>query len=147
MKIFLCMIVQCVMVSVQQAPIRRRQAVIEAYRLRIEGIIGTVQSKLGSEHAVGRTQERPIPLTDVLMGMSDTMQTAISRDRLASDPPDLLIDIPRNLCKTHELYEAEPLIETGRGVGRFDPRPSLCQCRLDQPHDQRADYPWISTYR
>ncbi len=48
------------------------------------------------------------------MGMFDTMQSAISRYRLASYPPDILIDIPGNVCKTHEFFKAEQLIEAGR---------------------------------
>lgn len=46
--------------------------------------------------------------------MFDTMQSAISRFPLASYPPDILIDIPYNLCQTHEFYKAKQLIEAGR---------------------------------
>jgi NTE family protein len=55
-----------------------------------------------------------MPLTDILMAMFDTMQTTISRYRLASYPPDILVDIPRNICRAHEFYKASQLIEAGR---------------------------------
>ena len=53
-------------------------------------------------------------LTDVLLGMFDTMQSAIARYRLASYPPDILIEIPGNVCQTHELFKAAQPIEAGR---------------------------------
>jgi NTE family protein len=46
--------------------------------------------------------------------MFDTMQAAIARYRLASYPPDILIDIPDNICETHEFYKASQLIAAGR---------------------------------
>jgi len=95
-------------------PLPARSSSIEGYRSRIEGFIGTVQNKLGIEHADERAQKRPIPLTDILMGVFDTMQSVISRYRLASYPPDILIDIPRNVCKTHEFFKAQQLIAAGR---------------------------------
>ena len=53
-------------------------------------------------------------LTDVLLGMFDTMQAASARYRLASYPPDILIDIPDNVCETHEFHKAAQLIAAGR---------------------------------
>ena len=87
---------------------------IEAYRSRIERFLGSVQEKLGIERSDDQAKERPLPLTDVLMGMFDTMQTAIARHRLASYPPDILIEIPGNVCETHEFFKAAQLIEAGR---------------------------------
>lgn len=95
-------------------PLPPRTDSIEVYRSRIEGFIGKVQNKLGLEPVDDTDEERPIPLTDVLMGMFDTMQSIISRYRLAAYPPDLLIDIPANVCKSHEFFKAEQLIEAGR---------------------------------
>ena len=95
-------------------PLPPRAGSIQAYRSRIETFIDTVQGKLGMEQAAKPGEERPLPLTDVLMGMFDTMQAAISRYRLASYPLDILIDIPYNVCQTHEFYKAEQLIEAGR---------------------------------
>ena len=55
-----------------------------------------------------------MPLTDVLMAIFDTMQSTISRYRLATYPPDILIEIPNNVCQTHEFHKAGQLVEAGR---------------------------------
>lgn len=43
----------------------------------------------------------------------DSMQAAISRHKLASYPPDILIEIPRNACGTMEFQCAKRMIELG----------------------------------
>jgi NTE family protein len=42
------------------------------------------------------------------------MQANLSRLRLAAYPPDLLIEIPRNVSTVYEFYRARELIELGR---------------------------------
>jgi predicted acylesterase/phospholipase RssA len=50
-----------------------------------------------------------------LFGRSlDTVQATITRLKLAAQPPDLLITIPRNACAFYEFHRAEELIEIGR---------------------------------
>ena len=44
----------------------------------------------------------------------DIVQETITRLKLASQPPDLLITIPRNACAFYEFHRAEELIELGR---------------------------------
>ncbi|WP_338039785.1 patatin-like phospholipase family protein [Luteibacter yeojuensis] len=44
----------------------------------------------------------------------DLMQANLSRLRLAAYPPDLLIEIPRNVSTVYEFYRARELIELGR---------------------------------
>ncbi|MBQ1784966.1 MAG: patatin-like phospholipase family protein [Gammaproteobacteria bacterium] len=43
----------------------------------------------------------------------DAMQDTIARHRLASYPPDVLIEVPRNLAGVLEFHRATGLIETG----------------------------------
>ncbi|GAB5415832.1 MAG: patatin-like phospholipase family protein [Congregibacter sp.] len=52
-------------------------------------------------------------LTDVMLGMINTMQDTIARHQLASNPPDRLIDIPCNICQSHEFHKAKELIPAG----------------------------------
>jgi len=52
-------------------------------------------------------------LTDVMLGMFLTMQDTIARHQLAGNPPDILIDIPCNICQSHEFHRAEELIPAG----------------------------------
>lgn len=44
----------------------------------------------------------------------DIVQETVTRMRLAAQPPDLLITIPRNACAFYEFHRAEELIELGR---------------------------------
>ena len=44
----------------------------------------------------------------------DTVQETITRLKLAAQPPDLLITIPRNACAFYEFQRAEELIALGR---------------------------------
>lgn len=87
---------------------------LESYRSRIDGFVAALQDKLGIEPSPETPAQRAMHLTDVLLGMFDTMQAAIARYRLASYPPDILIDIPDNVCETHEFHKAAQLIAAGR---------------------------------
>jgi NTE family protein len=44
----------------------------------------------------------------------DVVQETITRLKLAAQPPDLLVTIPRNACAFYEFHRAEELIELGR---------------------------------
>ncbi|WP_439107315.1 patatin-like phospholipase family protein [Congregibacter sp.] len=52
-------------------------------------------------------------LTDVMLGMFNTMQDTIARHQLAGNPPDILIDIPCNICESHEFHRASELVPAG----------------------------------
>ena len=52
------------------------------------------------------------------------MQASIARCMLAAYPPDLLIEIPINVCGAHEFYRAGEVIQAGeywaeRAIKRF----------------------------
>ena len=44
----------------------------------------------------------------------DVVQETITRLKLAAQPPDLLVTIPRNACAFYEFHRADELIELGR---------------------------------
>jgi NTE family protein len=46
------------------------------------------------------------------------MQQTIARYRLAAYPPDILIEIPNNVCRTLEVYKARQLIHAGEHWAR-----------------------------
>lgn len=48
----------------------------------------------------------------------DAMQSSIARQKLASYPPDVLIEIARNRCGTLEFDRAQEMIELGRSKTR-----------------------------
>ena len=53
-------------------------------------------------------------IVNVAIAAMDAMQTAIARLRLATCPPDVLVEVPRTVCGYHELWRAEQLIALGR---------------------------------
>ncbi len=48
----------------------------------------------------------------------DTVQATLTRFKLAAQPPDLLIRIPREACAFYEFHRAEELIAIGRDCAR-----------------------------
>lgn len=57
--------------------------------------------------------EDPPAVSEVLLNSFETMQETLSRYKLAANPPELLISVPRNICLAHEFYRAAELIEAG----------------------------------
>ena len=53
---------------------------------------------------------------DVAYQAFDAMQSTIARQKLAAYPPDLVIEIPRNACRTLEFDRAEEMIALGREI-------------------------------
>jgi NTE family protein len=58
----------------------------------------------------------------------DIVQETVTRYKLAAQPPDLIVRIPRNVCAFYEFHRADELIELGRTRTRealryWQPRP------------------------
>lgn len=53
-------------------------------------------------------------LVELFARSLDIVQETITRLKLAAQPPDLLITIPRNVCAFYEFDRAEEVIEVGR---------------------------------
>jgi NTE family protein len=51
---------------------------------------------------------------DVMNQSLDAMQEAVARYRLAGFPPDLLITVPKDACRTLDFHRAGAMIELGR---------------------------------
>lgn len=73
--------------------------------------------------AMWQGEEKHHPASDNQLGtmelMSqslDTMHSAMSRLQLAQDPPDMLIQIPRESCSFHEYWRAKEMIEIGHRI-------------------------------
>jgi NTE family protein len=49
----------------------------------------------------------------------EAMQSAIARQQLAAYPPDIVIDIPRNVCKMLEFDRADEMIALGYKKARM----------------------------
>ena len=55
-------------------------------------------------------------LRDVMQLSLESLQSVVTRYRLASYPPDVLISIPRNACRTLDFHRGAEMIELGRSV-------------------------------
>jgi NTE family protein len=79
------------------------------YRQRIAEFIESMMEKRERQTAIGE------PGAFELFARSlDTVQETITRLKLAAEPPDLLITIPRNAAAFYEFHRADELIELGR---------------------------------
>lgn len=82
------------------------------YRTQIESFVSSVQSRLGLEREEDEIVDEP-SLMDAILESVETMQEAITRFKLAAYQPDLLVDIPINVCQAHEFYRAREIIAAG----------------------------------
>jgi NTE family protein len=55
-----------------------------------------------------------VGVTETMSRSLDTMQAQIARVHLALDPPELVINIPRDLCQFYEFWRAREAVEVGR---------------------------------
>ena len=69
----------------------------------------------GDEKPQAATNDQ-LSIMELMSQSLDTMHSAMSRLQLAQDPPDLLIQIPRESCSFHEYWRASEMIEIGRKI-------------------------------
>ncbi len=94
-------------------PPEPRENSIDRYRKSIDEFLGSVQEKLGLESKKKKDEKAELGVTGVMLEAFDAMQQTIARYRLAAYPPDILIEIPNNVCRTLEVYKARRLIYAG----------------------------------
>ncbi len=70
-------------------------------------------------------------MLDLFSRSLDTVQETITRLKLAAQPPDLVITIPRNICTFYDFHRAECAIEMGRQ------RTREALARWPRPHERR----------
>ena len=104
----------------EAAPARQRRHKMtrepEGYRKYIKEFLDRSQDGATTHH------KRELGLLELLGSSFETMQAAISSAKLASYPPDVLINIPRDACKAYEFDRAAELIELGyRMTGKAMP--------------------------
>lgn len=80
------------------------------YRRRITGFLARMRGLRGKKSA----QESVYGIVELFARSLDMVQETITRFRLAAQPPDLVIGIPRNACALYEFHRAEEMIELGR---------------------------------
>ncbi|KFL37540.1 patatin-like phospholipase family protein [Arenimonas donghaensis] len=78
-----------------------------------EGIASTVTPAREGKHA-GSAKSRGV--MDLMSRSLDTMQAHMARVQLAQDPPDLLIQMSREVATFYEFWRAGELVEEGRAA-------------------------------
>jgi NTE family protein len=73
---------------------------------------------------------------DVMSQSLDAMQSVLTRYRLAGYPPDVLVAVPRDACRSLDFHRAAELIEIGRTLTEeaLD-RAELAATRTTSPGD------------
>lgn len=79
------------------------------YHKKIIDFIESLQRK--GNHKNGHDDEN---FFDVISKSLDAMQSTIARLKLAAYTPDIVIEIPKNVCTIYEFERARELIEIGR---------------------------------
>jgi NTE family protein len=78
------------------------------YQLGIEKLIDSMMPKEGVKN-----NKHDLGIFNLMTQSMDTMQSSIARFKLAANRPDIMIEIPRNLCGWLDFDRAEELIEFG----------------------------------
>ena len=60
----------------------------------------------------------PASLLDLINQSFEVMQTSLAQYKIAGYPPDILINVPKRVCRFFEFYKAAELIELGRIITR-----------------------------
>ncbi len=84
------------------------------YREQIELFFKHIQEVLKGNHSSNDADKNEqVSLLDVILASIELMQETITRFKLAAYQPDLLIEIPSNVCEGHEFYRARDIIRAG----------------------------------
>ncbi|CAD5109618.1 patatin-like phospholipase family protein [Zestomonas carbonaria] len=58
----------------------------------------------------------PASLLDLINQSFEVMQTSLAQYKIAGYPPDLVINVPKKVCRFFEFYKAPELIQLGRQI-------------------------------
>ena len=87
-------------------------------RVRTDADSDLLPRRRGAFGALIRRREsasvREPGLLELFSRTLDVVQETVTRLKLAAQPPDLLITIPRNVCTFYDFHRAEEVIELGR---------------------------------
>lgn len=60
----------------------------------------------------------PASLLELVNQSFEVMQTSLAQYKIAGYPPDILINVPKRVCRFFEFHKAPELIELGRQIAR-----------------------------
>ncbi|HKJ22454.1 MAG TPA: patatin-like phospholipase family protein [Gammaproteobacteria bacterium] len=85
---------------------KRRES--NRYRENIAKLINELQQRWGTE------AEDESGFFDIISRSMDIMEDLIAQFKLTAYPPDIIVNIPRNVCSFYEFHRASEVIEAGR---------------------------------
>ena len=88
---------------------------LTASRRKIASFIDGLIERREKRHAERATDPGALELFARTL---DVVQQTVTRYKLAAQPPDLIVRIPRNVCAFYEFHRADELIELGRARTR-----------------------------
>lgn len=85
-----------------------------------EAPVEAVVARQADEEAPVRVEENvgPASMLELVNLSFEAMQASLTQYKIAGYPPDVVIDVPRRLCRFFEFHRAPELIELGRMVAR-----------------------------
>ena len=92
-----------------QALARKRddEKMRKADHLRITQFIDSLR------HRMNHPADRNMSMFDIIVKSMAIMENALAQIQLATYPPDIVIEIPRNVCNFYEFHRARELIDIG----------------------------------
>lgn len=89
------------------------------------------EKKLQEAHETIDWDKLGIGKFDVMNLTIETMQSALVQYKIAGYPPDLLVNIPKNACRSYDYHKAPELIQLGRermaaALDRFEENQGSC---------------------
>lgn len=96
----------------------RREEIDEAGALEVEPPVDTVEHRREDQTAPVEVDANvgPASMLELVNLSFETMQASLTQYKIAGYPPDVLIEVPRRLCRFFEFHRAPELIELGRMV-------------------------------
>lgn len=86
---------------------------------RADGMLGRIAPWLQKSNEQPRIEnDKAWSKMDMILQSFDIAQAALAQYKIAGYPPDILIEVPKNICGTHEFHRATPMIELGRRLAR-----------------------------
>ncbi|MFT5988533.1 MAG: NTE family protein, partial [Marinobacter psychrophilus] len=100
-------------VQKQNAKKQRKQAEEEAAQ-SLKSAEPTSTSKIQDEGQTINWEKLGIGKFEVMNLAIETMQSVLVQYKIAGYPPDLLVNIPKNVCRSYDFHKAPELIQLGR---------------------------------
>jgi len=95
-------------VRIKESPQAQDEQQLSNYRQRIIQFIDSLK-----QHIELRSSGT-LSMFEVIVKSKEIMENTLTQVQLEKCAPDILIEIPRNICGFHEFYRASELIEVGR---------------------------------